>query len=114
MKWEEKQKAVFPDHKHALCNDPAVERPDFDKHFTVHSDASGVGIGAVLVQEDGDEWKTVAYVSRKLYPRETRYLVVELECLAENWALETLTGKLNTVPDFLSGHPDGEPPWGVM
>lgn len=55
----------------------------------VQTDASGVGLGAVLLQGEGDDQKPVAYVSRKLWPHETRYSAIELECLAIKWALET-------------------------
>lgn len=59
-----------------------------------------MGLGAVLLQGEGNDRKPVAYVSRKLWPRETRYSTIELECLAIKWALETfkyyLLGKLET------------------
>ncbi len=53
-------------------------------------DASGVGISAVLVQGESGEERPVLYLSRKLLPRETRYSTVEKECLAINWALDSL------------------------
>ena len=52
--------------------------PDHTKHFDVVVDASGFGLGAVLMQ-DG---KPVAYEGRKLNDAESRYTVTEQECLA--------------------------------
>ncbi|XP_071321134.1 uncharacterized protein [Trachinotus anak] len=89
LPWEERHEKAFMDLKEALCNDPVLQSPDFNRPFTVQTDASGVGLGAVLLQGEGDDQKPVAYVSRKLWPRETRYSAVELECLAIKWALET-------------------------
>ena len=49
----------------------------------MQTDASDRGVGAVLSQFDDDEREhPVAYFSRKLLPRETRYSTVEKECLA--------------------------------
>ncbi|KAL2089206.1 hypothetical protein ACEWY4_016105 [Coilia grayii] len=90
VQWEEVHEQAFQDLKGALLCEPVLQSPDFDRHFTVQTDASGVGLGAVLLQGEADEQKPVAYVSRKLFPRETRYSVVELECLAVKWALDTL------------------------
>ena len=90
IQWGEEQERAFLDLKGALCKDPVLQSPDFEQHFTVQTDASGVGLGAVLLQGEGDNMKPVAYVSRKLFPRETRYASVELECLAVKWALDTL------------------------
>ena len=81
---------AFQDLKAALLCEPVLQSPDFESQFTVQTDASGVGLGAVLLQGEAEEQKPVAYISRKLFPRETRYSVVELECLAVKWALETL------------------------
>ncbi|XP_048881447.1 uncharacterized protein LOC125748837 [Brienomyrus brachyistius] len=53
------------------------------------TDASDTGIGAVLLQGEPDQRHPVAYISRKLYPREVRYSTVEKECLAVKWALDT-------------------------
>ncbi|KAG5276768.1 hypothetical protein AALO_G00109520 [Alosa alosa] len=84
--WGEEQERAFVDLKGALCKGPVLQSPDFTKPFTVHTDASGVGIGAVLLQGEGDQ-RPVAFISRKLFPCETRYAAVELECLAVKFAL---------------------------
>ena len=53
------------------------------------TDASDVGIGAVLSQlDENSEEHRIAYASRKLQPRETKYSAVEKECLAIVWALK--------------------------
>ena len=57
-----------------------IEKP---KIFILQTDASNVGVGSVLSQaDDSGEERPVAYASRKLLSRETRYAAVEKECLA--------------------------------
>ena len=84
----QEQEQAFLDLKGALCKDSVLQSPDFGQHFTVQTDASGVGLGAVLLQGEVDNKKPVAYISRKLFPQETRYAAVELECLGSgHWIL---------------------------
>ena len=68
--------------KDVLCSLPSLTLPVPMDNFLLQTDASGVGLGAVLsvVREDV-EWP-VAYFSKKLQPRETRYSATELEGLA--------------------------------
>ena len=82
IQWRKEKERAFLDLKGALCKDPVLQSPSNS------TDASG--LGAVLLQGEGDNMKPVAYISRKLFPRETRYAAVELECLAVKWALEIL------------------------
>lgn len=89
VRWEDQHEAAFNDLKEALCSGPVLQSPDFKQPMTVQTDASGVGLGAVLLQGEGDQQLPVAYISRKLFPRETRYSAVELECLAVKWALDS-------------------------
>lgn len=44
----------------------------------------------MLLQGKGYNQRPVVYISRKLFPSETRYAAVELECLVGKWALDTL------------------------
>ena len=47
------------------------------------SDASDVGIGAVLLQEfEGEGRLPIAYGSKKLLPREKNYSVIKKECFS--------------------------------
>lgn len=88
--WTEQCEAAFQDLKGAICSDPVLQCPDFDRSFIVQTDASGVGIGAVLLQEEDGQPKPVAFISRKLVDREKWYAAVELEALAIKWALDSL------------------------
>lgn len=64
--------------------------PDFAQEFIVQADASERGIEAVLLQGPPGERQPVAFISRKLFPREVRYYTVEKECLAVKQALDSL------------------------
>lgn len=82
--------AEFHALKACLCSLPVLRSPDFSQRFLVQTDASAVGLGAVLAQgEPGDE-RPVLYLSCKLLPQETRYSTAEKEGLAIKWALESL------------------------
>ena len=69
--------------KETLLTNPIVRNPDFSKEFILQTDASEVGVGAVLSQlDDNDQDYPIRYFSRKLLPREQKYATVEKECLA--------------------------------
>ncbi|KAL3977676.1 G protein-coupled receptor [Sarotherodon galilaeus] len=90
IKWTPECEAAFMDLKNCLCNEPVLQCPDFTCPFIVQTDASGVGLGAVLLQGDGEDQRPVQYISRKLFPREMKYSTIEKEALAIKWALDTL------------------------
>lgn len=82
VNWTEVCETAFQDLKDSLCRVPVLQSPDFLKTFTLQTDASEHGLGAVLLQGEPGNLLPVAYISRKLLPRETRYSTVEKECLA--------------------------------
>ena len=68
--------------KNALCDVPTLTLPVPTDDFLLQTDASGVGLGAVLsVIRDAVELP-VAFFSKKLLPRERAYSASELEGLA--------------------------------
>ena len=83
MTWTNQLEKEFQTLKTDLSGAPVVTIPDMTSEFILQTDASERGVGAVLSQRDKDGVeKPIAYFSRKLLPRETRYAVVEKECAA--------------------------------
>ena len=78
--WTPETESAFQTLKSTLSGSTIMKNPDPTKPFIVQTDASSVGVGAVLSQ--GPEDKPIAYFSRKLLEREKRYSAVEKECLA--------------------------------
>jgi len=55
----------------------------------LQTDASEVGVGAVLSQSDDEGLDhPLAYFSRKLLPKEQKFLTIEKECLAIKLGIE--------------------------
>ncbi len=72
-----------------LTHAPVLAFPDYGLFFTVCTDASALGIGAVLMQQgDGLRLHVIAYANRTLSDGESRYSVTHLEALAVIWALK--------------------------
>ena len=66
---------------------PILAYADFAKPFKLHTDASVLGLGAVLYEvHDGVE-KVISYASRSLPKSETKHLVHKLEFLCLKWAI---------------------------
>ena len=81
VQWNGRTELAFQKLRQLLASTPLMRNPDFARTFIVQTDASGIGVGAVLSQGE-DEDRPVAYFSRKLLPREKAYSTVEKECLA--------------------------------
>ena len=88
LRWNEEHESAFEILKKTIVSEPMLRTPDFNLPFVVQTDASETAIGAALLQEFGDGLLPVAFASRKLQPRETRYTVGERECLAIIFALK--------------------------
>ena len=81
--WTHSHQKAFDNIKAQLAEEPMLWNPDPNKPFTLHTDASNRGVGAVLSQEDKQgALKPVAFYSRKFLPREQRYTATQQECLA--------------------------------
>ena len=73
---------AFEKLKPCFVNNPTVIYPDLTMPFILDTDASGVGIGAVLSQEQGDKERVVAYYSRLLTRSKQNYCVTRHELLS--------------------------------
>ncbi|KAL5563399.1 hypothetical protein UlMin_033146 [Ulmus minor] len=61
-----------------LTSTPILTLPNEEKDFTIYSDASKLGLGAVLMQNG----KIIAYASRQLKEHERNYPTHDLELAA--------------------------------
>ncbi|GFW40522.1 retrovirus-related Pol polyprotein from transposon opus [Trichonephila clavipes] len=84
--WSTEAQDSFDKIKRALTDAPVLQLPNFTEQFNLFTDASGVGISAVLNQNQ----RPIAFASRTLHKVERNYTVNERECLAVIWALNKL------------------------
>src|SRR5438105_3958051 len=82
--WTSDYEAAFQQLKILLITAPVLTQPDVVKPFDVYCDASGTGLGYVLMQEG----KVVAYASRQWRKHEEHYATHDLELAAVVHALK--------------------------
>ena len=82
-KWKSEQQEAFDKLKECLISDPILTLADKTQPFELHVDASGVGLGAILYQNQ----KVIAYASRGLNKTEANYPAHKREFLALKWAM---------------------------
>jgi hypothetical protein len=82
--WSSKCNEAFEHLKILLTTAPVLAQPDIEKPFDVYCDASGSGLGCVLMQEG----RVIAYASRLLRQHEEHYPTHDLELPAAVHALK--------------------------
>jgi hypothetical protein len=83
--WGPAQQQAFDALKSKLAQAPLLQLPDFDKTFELECDASGIGIGGVLIQGG----KHVAFFSEKLHGPTLNYSTYDKERYALVRVLQT-------------------------
>lgn len=82
--WSEEVKKTFQQLKQAFITAPILALPNMKKPFTIETDASQAGIGAVLMQDQHPR----AFISKMLSPKNKRLSVYDKELLAVVYAVE--------------------------
>ncbi|GJR36485.1 reverse transcriptase domain-containing protein [Tanacetum coccineum] len=99
--WGEEQELTFQTLKDKLCNAPVLALPDRPEDFVVYCDASGLGLGCVLMQRG----KVIAYASRQLKIHEKNYTTHDLELGAVVFALKIWRRYLYGTKSVILSHP---------
>ncbi|WVZ89681.1 hypothetical protein U9M48_036053 [Paspalum notatum var. saurae] len=82
--WSSNCEEAFQTLKKLLTSAPVLAQPDVTKPFDVYCDASGNGLGCVLMQEG----RVIAYASHQLRKHEANYPTHDLELAAVVHALK--------------------------
>ncbi|EER08388.1 retrovirus polyprotein, putative [Perkinsus marinus ATCC 50983] len=81
--WDNECDIAVAELKRLLTSDPLLVWPNFSKEFELHTDASDVGYGGVLIQRDAEHReRVIAYGSRAVGDLERSWTSQEKECYA--------------------------------
>lgn len=102
--WGPEHCAAVDEVKQTLCNRPVLTIYDPTLETELHTDASAIGLGAILIQKKGKEKGVVSYYSRKTSVEEQKYHSYDLETLAvvvamKNFRIYLLGIKFTVITD---------------
>jgi transposase InsO family protein len=89
FQWGDREQIAFDQLKRMITNPPVLVYPDFKQQMILTTDASGLGLGAVLSQKRDGVDRPIAYASRALSDVEKKRFkdsATGLELLALEWA----------------------------
>ena len=87
IEWTDAADTAF-EHLKAMCvSTPILAYPNYQLPFTLHTDSSTDGLGAVLYQKQDSKMRVIAYASRSVSKAEANYPAHKLEFLALKWAV---------------------------
>ena len=86
--WNSAQNTAFNNVKAELTKPRVLTHYNVNADLKISADASSYGLGAVLLQKNGQSWQPVTYASRATTTTECHYAQVEKEALAITWSCE--------------------------
>lgn len=94
INWTEKANEAFNHLKQLMISAPILSNPDFNKEFTLQTDASDLAVAGVLTQVQEGFERVIGYYSQKLATAQQRYHATEKEALAAILSIEHFRGYL--------------------
>ena len=105
LQWSDAMTEAFNKLKQQVSEAVALHVPDFGKPFTLVTDASDVGTGAMLANKDGPHLKPVAFFHHALSQHEKNYSTTEKELLAVVLAVKRFRVYLSNAPfELITDH----------
>jgi hypothetical protein len=83
--WSKDCDEAFQTLKKLLTTSPVLAQPDISKSFNIYCDASGIGLGCVLMQEG----RVISYSSRQLRRHKEHYPTHDLDLAVVVMTLRT-------------------------
>jgi RNase H-like domain found in reverse transcriptase len=80
--WGSDQQKAFNQIKKQMITEPILAIPRHHGKFKMEVDASDYAKGAVLFQQQNNQWKTIAYMSNAMTPAEQNYKIADKELSA--------------------------------
>ena len=87
IEWTDAADTAFEYLKAMCVSTPILAYADYQLPFTLHTDSSTDGLGAVLYQKQDGKLRVIAYASRSVSKAESNYPAHRLEFLALKWAV---------------------------
>ena len=98
--WNHEHEKEWIELKKTLSSKPVLSFFDQRLPTKISSDASKDGLGAVLLQCHGQDWRPVAYAARGMTACETRYAQIEKECLGITFGCKKFHQYVFGLPDL--------------
>ena len=86
--WTVEQEGAFASHNKSLASPTVLAFPDWNRPFTLQTDASSIGAGAALTQNHGSKEVAIAYASHRFSRTDSRRGPTESECMAVLWGVD--------------------------
>ena len=110
FQWTQNCQKAFDRIKSMLQSSPVLISPNYEKPFTLIIDASDIGAGGIVVQEDSHGVEhPVGYFSKKFLKHQKNYSTIEKETLALLLALSHFDIYLGSTPHVINVYTDHNP-----